>query len=134
MRPVLTKQGKNQLLTYKAHCARFIIPGLLWLLHLRGPVYAQDILPASHPESWHLLSYSGIPSNRVNFIESGMQIIVQGSASPIIYPLQKPAVLKEISLDLAINGEINLQGKEQGTRGADDFLFRLGIVYEGKKP
>ncbi|MTI15503.1 hypothetical protein [Sansalvadorimonas verongulae] len=62
-----------------------------------------------------------------------MSIHVNQSASPLIYPFSQPVALQEIALTLHIQGEINLSGRKQGEEGADDFLFRLGVVYEGDR-
>ena len=88
-------------------------------------------LPLSSPDQWLLLKYSSLEPNKVSFFENRLKIEVAGSASPVIYPFQNPRVLESISLNLKVNGSLNLDDQLQGSSGVDDFVFRLGVVYEG---
>ena len=89
--------------------------------------------PLLFPGSWQQLKYSSIPPNAVRFVDGRMTIAVNKSASPLIYPLARPTVLKQVTATLTIKGDLNLAGQSQGEKGADDFLFRLGVVYEGER-
>jgi|GEM_PF-862296 len=93
----------------------------------------RNLLVEMKEDKWKLLSYSSIPANVVTFKEEVMTLEVKNSASPIIYPLPQGLVIKSISLDLFIDGEISLDKVKQGQKGADDFRFRLGLVYEGEQ-
>ena len=95
-----------------------------------GGVIESPLLFSAH---WQQLKYSSIPSNTVHFVDGRMTISVNKSASPLIYPLSRPVVLDQISVSLHIQGHLNLAGQQQGEEGADDFLFRLGVVYEGER-
>ncbi len=89
------------------------------------------ISPLSTPDHWMLLEYSSLKPNKVVISENRMKIDVNNSASPIIFPFESPQSLKSISLNIKVDGAIDLGDKIQGNKGADDFLFRLGVVYEG---
>ncbi len=103
----------------------------LWVLFGTGaaPAAQEDLIDNHH--RWQLLSYSRIPANEVDFSDDEMVISVNSSASPVIYPLKTPALLTQISVELSVEGVLNKTEKLQGGKGADDFLFRLGVVYEG---
>ena len=90
-------------------------------------------LPLSNPEQWEILSYREIPANNVAFINDSMIISVNQSSSPLIYPLEQPVSIDEITLNLEVDGALNLGQQKQGEKGADDFVFRLGVVYAGEK-
>ena len=82
---------------------------------------------------WNILAYKSIPANEVLDTKSGLLIKVASSASPIIYPFKSSATIKSLSVKLHTSGELNLNGLTQGQEGADDFLFRIGLVYSGQK-
>jgi len=83
------------------------------------------------PSDWHLLSYRGIPSHRIFSKEQGMKIEVKRSASPLVALLPQPTVANELMIRAAIDGDLNLHNQAQGTKGADDFRLRVGLIYEG---
>jgi len=82
-------------------------------------------------KKWESLEYKNIPANKVSELNGSILIDVNHSASPLIYTLKKPTTMKSFRLKGQIKGDINLSGRSQGEEGADDFLFRLGLVYEG---
>ncbi len=88
------------------------------------------------PKNFEVLTFSSIKPNVVAFHDKEIKITVEGSASPLIYPLKKPKMFKRVSLKGKIKGKLNLPSPKkinQGDKGADDFTFRLGLVTEGKK-
>ncbi len=93
----------------------------------------QTIKPLTMADHWQLLSYSSIPANTVSFGDNTMTLAVNQSASPVIFPLSRPVTLQDIRLQFSVDGQLNLADKKQGAKGADDFLFRLGVVYEGER-
>ncbi len=84
-----------------------------------------------HKSKWEVLSYSSIKANTFDFKGQSMTIGIDGSASPLIYPFQSPVSANEISFKAKIEGDIDFKGQKQGEKGADDFLLRIGLVYEG---
>jgi hypothetical protein len=85
-------------------------------------------------QHWQALEYNNIRANRVSQVEQGLQIQVDGSASPLIYVFDQPQTIREISV-MGAMGRLPVipQGLKQGEKGADDFPFRLGLVLEGDK-
>jgi len=86
-----------------------------------------------NPSDWHLLSYRGIPSHRILSKEHGMKIEVKRSASPLVALLPEPTVASELMIRAAIDGDLNLSKQPQGSKGADDFRLRVGLIYEGNQ-
>ena len=106
------------------------------LLGLPALILGEDstvqAIPLSEQGRWLVLNYAKIPSNSVSFSERGMTIEIARSASPVVYPLN-PQYLQKIAFDIEINGAIKLNESIQGSVNNDDFVFRLGVVYEGRK-
>lgn len=101
----------------------------LFILLLGSSVSAWDI--PFEEKNWELLSYSGISANSVKFKNGEMHIAVNKSASPIVYPLETPKTFEKLTFSAKINGHLQLGDKPQGEEGGDDFLLRVGVVYEG---
>ena len=84
-------------------------------------------------EQWQVLGYGRIPVNEVAYSDNGMDVTVDGSASAIVFPLDTIGRFKALQIDAAIDGMVDLGGKSQGAKGADDFRLRIGLVYAGDK-
>jgi hypothetical protein len=84
-------------------------------------------------QDWKILKYKSLLANEVTSNESGLLITVKSSASPIIYSLKEPKTLTSLTVELKVTGNLDLKDKIQGEKGADDFLFRIGLVYEGDR-
>lgn len=107
----------------------YLLFGLLALAS--GYAYAVEI--PFDEDGWQVLSYRNIPVNQVRFADDGMEISVNGSAGAIIHPLPEPAIFNKLTVLAKIDGEIDLGGKPQGSKGADDFRLRVGLVYSGTR-
>ncbi len=85
-------------------------------------------------QNWQSLHYKNIRANTVNQIEEGFEIEINSSASPLIYVLDEPQTVQEITV-LGMMGQLPVipKGMQQGDQGADDFPFRLGLVLAGDK-
>ena len=91
-------------------------------------------IPVKANNGWLELKYSSIPANAVSFASNGLSIDIDGSASPLIYPLSKELKVHRVQVHARIEGQITgLKGKKQGQKGADDFTLRLGLVESGSK-
>jgi hypothetical protein len=82
---------------------------------------------------WQQLKFKSINSNQVEFLKDSLLIKVNNSASPLIYPLEDSKKLSQLNLELEVNGSLKLGKELQGAKKNDDFLFRIGLVYEGDK-
>ncbi len=86
------------------------------------------LIPARNLEAqWLRLSYSKIPPTEYKFLEAKLSIQVNKSASPFLYPLEKPARLK----NLRVKGVL-LEVPDMKP-GNDDFVLRIGPAVEGQK-
>ena len=101
-----------------------------------SPKKDSDALTLSVPltaDKWHSLKYNSIPHNVVSF-DSGMDITVRKSASPLIYKFVKPIAVKKISIQGSIDQLISIpDATKQGESGFDDFNLRLGLVAIGSE-
>ena len=84
-------------------------------------------------DKWHSLKYSSIPANTVTFSSDNISIIVNRSASPLIYPMtENPIFITEISIKGEVNQLVDIKPPEQqGEKNLDDFNLRLGLVLLG---
>lgn len=87
-------------------------------------------IPLDRAEGWQILEYSSIPPHDIDFSADGMTLIVRQSASPVIFPI-KPRTVSTLKVSAEITGKLNLKPRPQGDEGNDDFLLRVGLVYEG---
>ncbi|MGE4107774.1 MAG: hypothetical protein AB7F66_11205 [Bacteriovoracia bacterium] len=93
-------------------------------------VLARDLvlIPAQNLEAkWLRLSYSKIPPTEYKFSEAKLSIHVNKSASPLIYPFEKPAKLKNLRVKGVL---LELPSMKPGK---DDFVLRVGPAVEGPK-
>ncbi len=111
---------------------RFLLT-LLLSYCLLGTCHASTTvpIPLDRADGWQVLEYSGIPSHEIDFTPDGMTIAVRQSASPVIFPI-KPQIITTLKVSAEISGELQLKPFRQGDKGNDDFLFRVGLVYEGE--
>jgi len=91
------------------------------------------VIPLTAKSGWERLVYTNIKPNQISFEPTGMRLTINNSAGPIIYPLEKPALIDSLSFTINISGDIQLDHHLQGEQGVDDFVFRLGLVYEGER-
>lgn len=90
-------------------------------------------LPLQNPAGWQLLEYRELPANVVEFGAAGMAVRVAASASPIIYPLQRPTTIERIEISGYLDRLLALAPGAQGSREADDYALKLGLVVAGDK-
>ena len=107
---------------------------LSWIPLGIHPSFALDIPLQIDSQRWQTLSYQNIDANSVTQTIQGLRISVDASASPLIYVFDQPLLVKQVH----VAGEIHDLPSipidiEQGANGADDFVFRLGLVLEGDK-
>jgi len=55
---------------------------------------APILIPLTDPTNWQLLEYRMIPPHQVRFSSEGLEIRVQASAMPLIYPLGEPVKIR----------------------------------------
>lgn len=83
-------------------------------------------------KNWDIIEYRNIKPNQTKFKNNTAFISIDESAGSIIHTLKKPTSIKNIQLAFKHRG--NLKSKKlQGEKGFDDYLLRIGIIYEGEK-
>jgi hypothetical protein len=90
-------------------------------------------VPLQQVDNWQLLQYSEIEPNQVNFSQQGMTVKVTGSASPIIYPLDQPRLVRRVEVSGSLSELLALDANKQGLEGSDDFSLKIGLVVAGDK-
>lgn len=105
----------------------------LLLLFFSTPVLSSELLIPLVKDSWKIVSYSEIPPNVVSFEDNIINIKVDSSASPLIYKFDKPLKLKSLAINIKVEGRLKKLEVPQGSKGADDFHFRIGVVYAGEE-
>lgn len=89
-------------------------------------------VPVSEKSFFHQEEFSGIPSNKVNFSINGIEIKVDSSASPLVFPILPPKKITGFTVTGEFKGLPRIQNTErQGQKGADDFPLRIGFVAAG---
>lgn len=78
--------------------------------------------------AWHSLKFSNILSNQVDFKEGSIFVKVNQSASPLVHALNAPTKIKQIELDVKVDG---FQSAES-TTFPEDSPLRVGLVLEGE--
>jgi len=87
-------------------------------------------IPLNTSTKWQVLNYSKLPSHKVEFKASGMDVNVKSSAGPLVYPLKSATQIKTVKVSGTVHKKINFKGT-QGTKGNDDFALRIGLVVKG---
>lgn len=90
-------------------------------------------LPLNEQTGWQVLQYSKLPPHRIRFSEAGLEIMVDGSAMPLIYPLTAPARINGIRVKGRVEGSLRVPAARQGEEKFDDYAFRIGLVEPGER-
>lgn len=109
--------------------------GLL-ALALHAPAAAAQpalSLPLNDEAGWQVLRYSRLPPHRVRFSPQGLEIGVDGSAMPLIYPLSERVRVRAIRVRGKLEGALRVAPERQGEKGFDDFALRVGLVEPGER-
>ena len=95
----------------------------------------KEIMIPLESQSWQVLKFNKIPANSIVFSANKMNIFVDKSSSPVIYTFKKIKRFKRLRVKGSVTGDINnlFLKEQQGSKGADDFVFKIGVVYEGEK-
>lgn len=107
---------------------------LLFLIAvITGSVPASALELEMTPARWELLKYASVPAHRLTFARNKLKLAVRRSASPVIYPIDKPIYARRLYVKAFIDGEINFGSRRQGEKRADDFRLRVGVIYAGDR-
>ena len=95
--------------------------------------YAGMRLPLQSPTGWQVLEYRNIPPHQVRFSAAGLEMRVEMSAMPVIYPLPKPAAVRALRVKGRVEGSLDIPPGRQGEEKFDDYVFRIGLVESGTR-
>lgn len=91
------------------------------------------ILPLSEPAQWQVLQYRSLPPHRVRFSGAGLEMAVDGSAMPLIYPLAQRPKVSAVRVKGRVEGALRIPPERQGEEKFDDYVFRIGLVEPGER-
>lgn len=91
------------------------------------------MLPLSEPANWQVLQYSSLPPHRIRFSQAGLEMMIEGSAMPLIYPLSGRLRVSSIRVKGRVEGALRLPPERQGEEKFDDYVFRIGLVEPGER-
>lgn len=90
-------------------------------------------LPLAAPAGWQVLEYRNIPPHRIRFSASGLEMRVEGSAMPVIYPLPRPQSVRAVRVKGRVEGSLLMAPGRQGEDRFDDYVLRIGLVESGSR-
>jgi len=91
------------------------------------------VIPLTADAGWEVLRYRAIAPHVVAFGAEGLRIDVNASAAPLVYPLDSPRRVRGLRAEGRIVGTLRTDAQRQGTRGADDYALRVGLVEVGTR-
>jgi hypothetical protein len=98
------------------------------------PVHSSSVVvPLSEQAKWQVLQYSSLPPHRIRFSQAGLEMIVESSAMPLIYPLSERQRVSGIRVKGRVEGALRIPPGRQGEEKFDDYVFRIGLVEPGKR-
>ena len=84
--------------------------------------------------SWREEVYPSILPNEVSCHSDRINLRIKSSASILVRALEKPTRVQKLYIKAKVTGQMNLSGsKTHGSKGADDFPLRVGLVERGQK-
>lgn len=91
-------------------------------------------LSLGDPSQWVELKFNKIQANTVSYSAESIDIDVNKSASPLIHKFSESKSVKEVQVELDIEGKMQTQlDSAWGASFEEDSIFRLGLVAEGSK-
>lgn len=91
------------------------------------------LLPLGEQANWQVLKYTSLPPHRIRFSGAGLEMMVDRSAMPVIYPLAKPMQIKHVRVKGRVEGTLRVPPGRQGEEKFDDYVFRIGFVESGPR-
>ncbi len=95
----------------------------------RAALLAAVMIPLSSPTGWQELKFSKITPNKNIFSQQGLEVAVDHSSSPLIFPLKEPLQVTGFKAEIEIEGNMN----SFSGRPPEDAYLRLGLVVPGKR-
>lgn len=110
----------------------------LALLAATSGVTASDpsrpfLVPLDDAAKWQVLQFRSLPPHRIRFSRAGLEMIVEASAMPVIYPLPTQMAVSTVRVRGRIEGTLRVPPERQGEAKFDDYAFRVGLVEPGER-
>lgn len=99
----------------------------------QGPQARVVVLPLNEQTNWQVLKYSSLPPHRIRFSSAGLEMGVDASAMPLIYPLAERLRVSGVRVKGRVEGKLELPPERQGENKFDDYVFRVGLVEPGER-
>ena len=114
---------KNQLMKFKKTIYTSMSP-LLLASFVNIPLDSQ---------TWRLIDFGKIATNKLHHSEKSMTISVNESASPIVHQFKTPQKITGFKVRASLKTPLAKipDGKTQGQSNADDFILRFGLIAKG---
>ena len=90
-------------------------------------------VPLDDAASWQVLQFRSLPPHRVRFSKAGLEMIVEASAMPVIYPLATPMAVGTVRVRGRVEGTLRVPPERQGEAKFDDYTLRIGLVEAGER-
>lgn len=104
-----------------------------YLSQFSQALFAVVALPLGDPTAWKELKFKSLPANKVSYENSALKIEVNASASPLIYSFDQIKNIRQVDVNLEIQGEMNSDQIKKWTEFEEDSYFRLGLVAKGEE-
>lgn len=98
-----------------------------------SPAPGSVLVPLDQQARWQVLKYSRLPPHRIRFSSAGLEMAVDGSAMPLIYPLAERLRVRGIRVKGRVEGALRIPPGRQGEEKFDDYVFRIGLVEPGER-
>lgn len=102
-----------------------------YLLVIVKPTWAENI--SLDLNKWHKVEYSKIKPNVIKQTKQGLEISVNNSSSALVFKFDQIKLIKQVKIKAKLKGLINYRGKPPGSKEADDFPLRMGLILKGNK-
>ncbi len=97
----------------------------------RISILAALAIPLNQKSDWNEISFDKIRPNQVTYSAAGIQVEVKNSASPLVFKLKESQFVNGFEAQLKFQGDLKLSSSNSEI--AEDSIFRLGLVVQGKK-
>ncbi len=96
-------------------------------------LFATLVIPLDSVKDWKELKFRNIRPNAVAFSQTGIEIKVHDSASPLIYSFNGIKTISEIRAEIEVDGQIIEPKGDVWKIFEEDSAFRFGVIVEGNR-
>ena len=111
-----------------------VVSFFLALVDLRGEEIPLRLQSEANPVGWRVLSYGKGKQNVVSEQSQGLKIAVDDSAGLMIFGFHQVKRYSGIRFQSLVDDLVKIKPrKRQGSRGADDYVLRVGLIFTGNR-